>query len=87
MYLPYPHPFLPLNVGRVHSGMVAYQGSCLCEAVNFELTGEPFRYAICHCYNCKVSGGGGFMANAFFKSQVGSTLHGIACFTQIVLSK
>ncbi|TEB33087.1 DUF636 domain-containing protein [Coprinellus micaceus] len=49
--------------------MATYQASCLCQAVNFELTGEPFRFAVCHCHNCKVAGGGAFMTNAFFKSQ------------------
>ena len=59
--------------------MATYQASCLCQAVNFKLTGEPFRFAVCHCSNCKVAGGSAFMTNAFFKSQVsmGATQKGI----------
>ncbi len=42
------------------------KGSCLCGAVNFELTGEPLRMAQCHCVDCKKSSGTGHMSLAFF---------------------
>ncbi|KAF5332290.1 hypothetical protein D9611_008185 [Ephemerocybe angulata] len=48
-----------------------YHGNCLCGAVAFEIEGEPFHFAICHCQNCKQASGGAFMVNSFFKpSQV-----------------
>ncbi|KAG2011323.1 DUF636 domain-containing protein [Coprinopsis cinerea AmutBmut pab1-1] len=46
-----------------------YDGNCLCGGVAWQIQGEPFTYVICHCVNCKKSGGGPFQANAFFKPQ------------------
>ncbi|KAF9054707.1 DUF636 domain-containing protein [Panaeolus papilionaceus] len=46
-----------------------YNASCLCKAVKFTLTGEPFHFVLCHCSNCKQTSGSGFLANAMFKPQ------------------
>ncbi|KAF5376965.1 hypothetical protein D9615_007232 [Tricholomella constricta] len=46
-----------------------YHGSCLCDSVQFTMTGEPFTYFVCHCKNCQKSSGSAFMANAFFKPE------------------
>lgn len=46
-----------------------YHGSCLCNSVQYEITGEPFTFLVCHCNNCKKASGTAFMANAFFKPE------------------
>ncbi|TFK23201.1 DUF636 domain-containing protein [Coprinopsis marcescibilis] len=46
-----------------------YSGNCLCGEIAFSIEGEPFHFVICHCSNCKQSGGGAFQANGFFKPQ------------------
>lgn len=33
------------------------KGSCLCEKVKFEITGEPFSLSYCHCSRCRKSAG------------------------------
>ncbi|KDQ52656.1 hypothetical protein JAAARDRAFT_138214 [Jaapia argillacea MUCL 33604] len=43
-------------------------GSCLCGKVQYELTGSPFRFTICHCENCHKATGSAFMTNAFFRA-------------------
>jgi hypothetical protein len=32
---------------------VIRKGSCLCSAVQFEVTGEPFTMTYCHCESCR----------------------------------
>jgi len=53
----------------------AYRGSCLCNSVEYEITGEPFTFFVCHCNNCKKASGAAFMSNAFFKSNVCILFH------------
>ena len=40
------------------------QGGCLCGAVRFELTEEPFGAGYCHCTRCQRRTGTGFSASA-----------------------
>lgn len=47
-----------------------YHGSCLCHKVQYELTGEPFTFFVCHCVNCRKATGSAFMSNGFFKPDV-----------------
>ncbi|KAL2850416.1 Mss4-like protein [Aspergillus pseudodeflectus] len=42
-------------------------GSCLCEAVKYELHGKPVKCAVCHCDSCQQFSGSVFMANCWFK--------------------
>ncbi|KAH6916321.1 DUF636 domain-containing protein [Coprinopsis sp. MPI-PUGE-AT-0042] len=56
--------------------MASYEGNCLCGQVTFECKGDPFTFVICHCRNCKQSGGGPFQANAFYKRKNVSVLTG-----------
>lgn len=37
-------------------------GSCLCRGVTFRVTGDPLRVGICHCTDCRKSGGAPFAA-------------------------
>lgn len=47
-----------------------YHGSCLCGAVEYELTGEPFTHLVCHCVNCQKVTGTAFASNVFFNKEV-----------------
>ncbi|OBZ80270.1 hypothetical protein A0J61_11680 [Choanephora cucurbitarum] len=48
-----------------------YHGSCICGAIQFNLTGPPIRNIICHCSDCQKSGGSAFQtSSAYAPSQV-----------------
>ena len=38
------------------------QGGCLCGAIRYEFSGDPFRQFVCHCRDCQRSGGSAFHA-------------------------
>ncbi len=38
-------------------------GSCLCGAVNYQLTHQPTQFYFCHCEQCQKVTGSGFAAN------------------------
>ena len=38
-------------------------GSCLCNRVQFRVTGKPVLMGYCHCSRCRKSGGSAFLAN------------------------
>jgi hypothetical protein len=40
-------------------------GSCLCGAVKYEVTGEPKRFFHCHCSRCRKATGTGHASNLF----------------------
>ena len=41
----------------------AYQGSCLCGKVSFEITGEIKSIIMCHCSQCRAAQGSAFATN------------------------
>jgi len=43
------------------------KGSCLCGAVNYEVTGEPTRFYHCHCSRCRKVTGTGHASNLFLQ--------------------
>lgn len=45
------------------------QGHCYCGKVTFNVTGEPFRMAACHCNACRRLSGTGHLVQAFFKKE------------------
>ncbi|KAL1668079.1 Mss4-like protein [Schizophyllum commune] len=53
-----------------------YHGSCLCGAVQYELTGEPFTHLVCHCVNCQKVTGSAFASNVFFNKEQVSVIKG-----------
>ncbi len=42
---------------------VTLNGSCLCGAVRYEVTGDPQRFYHCHCSRCRKSSGTGHATN------------------------
>jgi hypothetical protein len=43
------------------------KGSCLCGAVQYEVTGEPQRFYHCHCSRCRKATGTGHASNLFLQ--------------------
>lgn len=46
-------------------GERSIQGSCLCGAVRYEITGEPGLFQYCHCSRCRKASGSAFGAGLF----------------------
>ncbi|WP_447796908.1 GFA family protein [Pseudomonas moraviensis] len=46
--------------------MKTFTGGCLCGAVRFQVTGEPYRVGLCHCLDCRKVHGALFHASAIF---------------------
>lgn len=46
--------------------MDSVTGGCLCGAVRFTATGQPYRVGICHCLDCRKNHGALFHASAIF---------------------
>ncbi|HXX83999.1 MAG TPA: GFA family protein [Casimicrobiaceae bacterium] len=44
-----------------------FNGSCLCGAVKYEVTGEPKRFFHCHCSRCRKATGTGHASNLFLQ--------------------
>jgi hypothetical protein len=42
-------------------------GSCLCGAVRYQVTGEPQRFRHCHCSRCRKATGTGHASNMFLQ--------------------
>lgn len=42
---------------------ITLNGSCLCGAVHYEVTGDPQRFYHCHCARCRKSSGTGHATN------------------------
>lgn len=49
-------------------------GSCLCQQIRYELTGDPQVKLLCHCENCRKVTGFSFMANAVYQEDVSTIL-------------
>ncbi|KAJ5545244.1 hypothetical protein N7535_006373 [Penicillium sp. DV-2018c] len=49
------------------SGHPTISGSCLCQQVRYELTGDPKLKLLCHCDNCRKVTGSSFMANSVYQ--------------------
>jgi hypothetical protein len=43
-----------------------FSGGCLCGALRFVATGQPYRVGICHCMDCRKNHGALFHASAIF---------------------
>jgi hypothetical protein len=43
------------------------EGSCLCGAVTYEVTGDPKRFYHCHCSRCRKATGTGHASNLFLQ--------------------
>lgn len=47
--------------------MTTIPGGCLCGAVRYEATGEPYDVSHCHCVDCRRSSGAAFVTWASFR--------------------
>lgn len=45
------------------------QGSCLCNAIHYEIEGELGPTMICHCSKCRKANGSAFAVNAMVKTE------------------
>ena len=52
------------------------RGSCLCGAVQCEVTGEPTRVYHCHCSRCRKATGTGHASNLFLQPATLKWIHG-----------
>lgn len=59
--------------------MQQYSGGCLCGAVRFVASGEPYRVGVCHCMDCRKHHGTPFYASAIYPEDAvrieGETAH------------
>ncbi len=46
---------------------ISLNGSCLCGAVHFQVSGEPARFHHCHCGRCRKATGSGHSTNLFLQ--------------------
>ena len=46
-----------------------HEGGCLCGAVRYRVTAEPFRTVICHCTFCQRRTGSAFFPSVWFKEE------------------
>ena len=53
-----------------------YEGSCLCGAVQYEISGEAARFYHCHCRRCRKATGTGHASNLMIKPEHISWLKG-----------
>jgi len=53
-----------------------YRGSCLCGALEYEITGETERFYHCHCQRCRKATGTGHASNLFIKADKVNWLKG-----------
>jgi hypothetical protein len=56
--------------------MSGFTGGCHCGAIRYEVTGEPVRAQICHCDDCRRSGGSAFATNVFVNAADFRTIRG-----------
>lgn len=49
---------------------VKRHGGCLCKKIRYTIVGEPRRFVLCHCSNCKRSGGSAFAHLAIYNNEV-----------------
>jgi hypothetical protein len=55
--------------------MQTYKGSCLCQAVSFELNGDFSGFYLCHCSRCRKETGSAYASNLFSRN---GSLHWIS---------
>jgi hypothetical protein len=56
--------------------MAKITGGCLCGAIRYEIEGEPFRIANCHCDDCRKATGSAYATNVFFQKDQITLLQG-----------
>lgn len=64
---------------------VTLKGSCLCGAVEYEVTGDPRRFYHCHCQRCRKSSGTGHASNVMLANATLVFSHGKSLIKQFKL--
>jgi hypothetical protein len=49
------------------ASMTTRSGGCLCGAVRYTVRGEPYRYGVCHCADCRKESGSVFVVYAHWR--------------------
>jgi hypothetical protein len=49
--------------------MTIRSGGCLCGAVRYTVRGEPYRYGICHCADCRKESGSVLVVYAHWRTE------------------
>ncbi len=47
--------------------MTGFKGGCLCGAITYEVSSDPFNMWNCHCDDCRKATGASFATNVFVK--------------------
>ncbi len=64
------------------------KGTCLCGAVQFEVTGTPTAFDLRHCSRCKASSGSAFVAELVFNAAEFQWVSGVSLINEApVLAK
>ena len=58
------------------------EGSCLCGAIGYEITGEPARMMNCHCSRCRLGRAAAHATNVFYKLDQFRWVRGAALVTE-----
>jgi hypothetical protein len=64
------------TISREEIQIMKITGGCLCGAIRYEIEGEPFRIANCHCDDCRKATGSAYATNLFFKDEQVKLLQG-----------
>ena len=56
--------------------MAKITGGCLCGGIRYEIEGDPFRIANCHCDDCRKATGSAYATNLFYQEDQITLLHG-----------
>jgi hypothetical protein len=59
--------------------MSGFVGGCDCGNIRYEASGEPVRTQICHCDDCRRSGGSAFATNVFVNAEDFRLIKGEPC--------
>jgi hypothetical protein len=60
--------------------VISRSGGCLCGRVRYTVRGEPYRYGICHCADCRKESGSVFVVYAHWRNDQAEVTGDFATF-------